>query len=342
MDQRQPSHEDRLRQLVNGYQVTQAIYVAVTVGLPDLLAGERRSPEELAAETRTHPGSLYRLMRALAATGVLTELPDGDGRSFELTELGHLLRSDAPGSLADWAAYVARPHHWESWGDLLHTVRTGEGAFAARHPGESVWEWRRRHPEENEVFNRAMHALSATTARRLADGYDFGRFSTLADLGGGDGSLLAAVLVRHPRLRGVLFDLPHVVADAGSTLEKAGVADRCEISAGSFFDHVPAGCEAYLLKSILHDWDDASSLRILEQVRDAAGPETALLIVERTLDEHRAGAVAAMSDLNMMVMTGGAERTITEWRTLTDACSFELTGTVDIGGGWSVIEARRV
>ncbi len=328
---------ERLRQLVNGYQVTQAIHVMVTLGLPDLLADGSRSSADLAGETGTHPGSLHRLMCALAAIGVLTERVNG----FQLTELGNLLRGDIPDSLAGWAAYVARPYHWAAWGDLLHTVRTGEIAFDARHGGESVWDWRSRHPEENEIFNHAMHALSATTARRLAEGYDFSRFSTLADLGGGDGTLMAAVLTRHRGLRGLIFDLPHVVIDAPSRLMAAGVADRCKIVAGSFFDVVPLGCDAYVLKSILHDWDDDASVRILERVRDSTNPGTALLIVERALVEQHAGPLAAMSDLNMMLMTGGKERTLTQWRGLTDASGFTITGTVDLGAGWWVIDTRR-
>ena len=340
MSESQPIPAERLRQLINGYQVTQAIHVSVTLGLPDRLAAGRRSVDELAAETGTHPRSLYRLMRALAAIGILTELDD-EGRWFELTELGHLMRRDTPESLADWAAYVARPYHWEAWGQLLHTVHSGQAGFAALHDGESVWDWRRRHPEESEVFNRAMRALSAATARRLAERYDFGRFATIADLGGGDATLLAAVLTRHPGLRGVLFDLPHVVRDAPANLDAAGVTDRCEIIAGSFFDEVPAGCDAYVLKSILHDWDDEASVRILNVVHDAADRGAGLLIVERALAQHNAGVVAAMSDLNMMLMTGGAERTVAEWQVLTDAAGFEIADVIDVGLGWCVVDARR-
>ena len=159
---------DRLRQLINGYQVTQAIYVAVTLGVPDLLAGGPRSVEDLAQATETHPGSLYRLLRALTAVGIVRETHDEDRRSFELTEHGQLLRSDVPGSLAGWAAFVARPYHWDSWGDLLHTVRTGEAAFAAHHGGESVWAWREQHPEESQIFDRAMSAVAGN--RRRASG----------------------------------------------------------------------------------------------------------------------------------------------------------------------------
>ena len=333
---------ERLRQLVSGYQITQAIYVAVTLRLPDLLAGGPRTADDLAVEAKSDARSLYRLLRALGALGIVTEEPHGARRSFTLTEMGHLLRGDIPGSLASWAAFVVRPYHWDAWGDLLHTVRTGEEAFAARHGGESVWTWRQRHPEESRIFDQAMSAISATVAGRLADGYDFTRFGSLVDLGGGDGTLLATVLPRHPRLRGVLFDLPHVVAGAHHVLAAAGVTDRCDIVAGSFFEQVPSGGEAYILKSILHDWDDTASTRLLHRVHQASQPGAALLIVERTLADVDPTPVAAMSDLNMMVNTGGAERTATEWTDLIQASGFELARSADIGLGWSVLEATRM
>jgi hypothetical protein len=337
----EPQVGERLRQLVNGYQITQAIYVAVTLHLPDLLAEGSRTADDLAIAANADERSLYRLLRALAALGILAEERHGDPSSFTLTEMGQLLRSDVPGSLAGWAGFVARPYHWEAWGDLLHTVRTGEQAFAARHEGESVWTWRQRHPDESRIFDRAMSAISAAVAGRLADAYDFSRFGSLVDLGGGDGTLLATVLPRHPRLRGVLFDLPHVVAGAHQVLAAAGVADRCDIAAGSFFGHVPSGGEAYILKSILHDWDDTASTQVLHRIREASQPGATLLIVERTLHDVDPSPVAAMSDLNMMVNTGGAERTTTEWKVLVHAGGFELTQSIDIGLGWSVLEATK-
>ena len=208
----EPGAGERLRQLINGYQVTQAIQAFVTLGLPQRLAAGPRPVAELAADAAAHPGSLYRLLRALAAVGIVTEA-DPAARTFELTEMGRLLTPDAPESLAGWVVFVTRPYHWEAWTGLAESIRTGGSAFEASH-GESVWEWRERHAEENEVFNHAMHALSSATAARLADRYDFSRFSTVADLGGGDGTLLAAVLASHPHLDGVLVDLPHVVAGA--------------------------------------------------------------------------------------------------------------------------------
>jgi hypothetical protein len=326
--------------MINGFQVSQAICAAVTLGLPDLLAGGPRRAEVLATETKTDARSLYRLLRALGAFGILSEQREGDSRQFGLTELGELLRTDVSGSLAGWAALVARPSVWAAWGNLLHAVRTGEDAFAGQH-GESVWAWRKRRPDESRIFDRAMSAISATVSTRLAQNYDFAKFSSLADLGGGDGTLLATVLSRYPGLRGVLFDLPHVVCGATERLAAAGVSDRCEVVSGSFFDRVPPGCDAYVLKSILHDWDDTSALRILRNVRDATAPGSVLVIVERTMTELAPTTAAGMTDLNMMVITGGVERTMSEWSYLAEESGFAISGAVDIGVNWSAIEAIR-
>jgi hypothetical protein len=229
------------------------------------------------------------------------------------------------------------PYHWEAWGDLLRTVRTGEEAFAARTKaracGSGVNATRRR-----AASSTGRWAPSPRSSRPAWSTYDFGRFSRVADIGGGDGTLLATGLSRHPDVRGVVFDLPHVVDGARTKLDQAGVADRCEVLAGSFFDGVPPGCDAYVLKSILHDWDDASCVRVLQQVADAAGLGATLLIVERVVADRDPPAIAVMSDLNMMVNTGGVERTMGEWRALTKSGGFDVVGQVDIGAGWSVVE----
>jgi len=332
---------DRLRQLVNGYQGTQAIHAAVTLGVPDLLAGGARTSADLAGRTGTHEPSLYRLLRALIGLGILAEAQVDGVAGFELTDLGRLLRQDVPGSLAGWAAFVGRPYHWEAWGGLLHTVRTGEMAFAAQHGGEGVWEWRERHPEESRIFDRAMSAVAASVARQLVEGYDFSRFARIADIGGGEGTLLAAVLASAPASEGLVFDLPHVVARAPDRLEAAGVADRARVLGGSFFERVPDGYDAYVLKSILHDWDDPSSTAILQAVHRAAEPGATVVIVERIIAEDGSSTIAVMSDLNMMVANGGRERTMGEWRTLIGQGGFETTRALDIGLGWSAIEAVR-
>jgi predicted acetyltransferase len=331
---------ERLRALLDGYRVTQVISVAVSLGLTDRLGDSRRTAADLAEAVGADPDTLGRLLRALASLGLLDEQPGaGPGEpAYALTDVGRLLRVDAAGSLAGWAAFVTRPYHWSAWGDLAHSVRTGETAFDARH-GESVWDWRARDPEEGRVFDRAMATIAAAVSARLVERYDFGRFATVADVGGGDGTLLAAVLARHPGLRGVLLDLPHVVAGAPATLGAAGVADRCRVVAGSFFDEVPPGCDAYVMKSILHDWDDATAATVLGRVRSGAGPGTTLVVVERVLADEAPTPSATLSDLNMLVMTGGRERTLAEWRTLAAAGGFAVTTTTDLGLGWRAVEA---
>ena len=268
-----------LTRLVNGFQAAQAVHAAAVLGVADLLAGGPRASDDLAAATDTHAPSLYRLLRALAAVGVLEE--DGE-RRFALTALGECLRADAPEPVGAWAVHVGQPYFWDAWGDLLHSVRTGETAFRALH-GEDTWSWRSRHPEAGAVFDAAMTAASRRANRALVDAYDFSRFGTVVDVGGGHGALLAGLLARHPAMRGVLFDQPHVVAGAADVLAAAGVADRCEIVGGDFFDDVPAGGDAYLLKWILHDWDDEEAVAILRACRAAAPDGGALLVVERVI-----------------------------------------------------------
>ena len=256
-----------LRRLVNGYQAAQAIHVAASLGIADLLADGAKTSDELAAATETHAGALYRLLRALAGLGVFHE---GDDRRFSLTPLGDGLRTDAPESLAGWAAFMGRPYYWQAWGALGESVRTGENAFRLLH-GTDVWEYRSRHPEESEIFDRAMMALTGGANRALLEAYEFGRFEKLVDVGGGNGTLLAAILAANPGLRGVLFDQPHVVSHAEEVLQRVGVADRCEIVGGSFFDAVPAGGDAYLLKWIVHDWEDDPAREILLNCRRTMG-----------------------------------------------------------------------
>src|SRR3954452_1316879 len=227
---REGSRSTTLRQLINGYQVSQAIHVAVTLGIPDLLAGGPRACADLAAATNAHGDALYRLLRALASVGVLDE--DEQCR-FSLTDLGDGLRTDAPGSLAGWAAFVGGSSHWHAWGHLLHGVRSGENAFRAVH-GVDVWAYRADHPEESAIFDRAMASLTALAHASLLEAFDFSRFRVVVDVGGGRGALLAALLGAHPSLAGVLFDQPHVVAGAEEVLRDAGVSARCRIVGGSF------------------------------------------------------------------------------------------------------------
>ncbi len=309
-----------LRRLVNGFQVTQAIHVAAVLGIADLLADGPRTSDDLAAAAGVHPGALYRLLRALAGAGVFREEAD---RSFALTELGACLRADAPESVGAWAAFVGEPYQWQAWGALLHSVRTGENAFRHVH-GTDSWTYRARHPELSASFDRAMTDLSRQVSAAVLAVYDFGRFARIVDVGGGNGAFLAAILARYPMVHGVLFDQPHVVSGAGSILAAAGVADRCKIAGGSFFEAVPEGGDAYILKAILHDWEDAPSVQILRTCRQAMVDGTSLLIVERELGEPNQSPDAKFSDLNMLVGPMGQERTPDEYAALFAAAGFRF------------------
>jgi hypothetical protein len=326
-----------LTRMIVGFQVSQAIHVAASLGVADLLAGGPRTSDELAAETGTHAQSLYRLLRALASVGVFHE---EDGRSFSLTPMGELLRSDVPGSLHGWAAFIGRPYFRESWTALEHSIRTGENAFRHVH-GTDVWSYRAQRPEESAIFDRAMQSLTGGSNEALLEAYDFGHFHTVVDVGGGNGALLAALLSAYPDLRGIVFDQPHVVSNAGALLDAAGVADRCELVGGSFFEEVPAGGDAYVLKSIIHDWEDEESIAILEACGRAMHDGALLLLIERIVGPPNEDARTKFGDLNMLVNPYGRERTIDEWDGLLRASGFVLEGTTPTASGLAVIEASR-
>lgn len=313
---------DRLRAMSGTARLLQAAAVITALGIPDLLSDGARSADELAAATGSHGPSLYRVLRAVAAGGFLHEGVDG---RFSLTDLGAILRSDAPDSQRDWLLYITAGWMREAWGNLGQSVRTGENAFEALH-GESVWQWRSHRPSENEIFNRGMASMSAPVGPAVAAAYDFSSLGTLVDVGGGTGTLLAAILARHHRLRGILFDLPHVVSqpETPSLLEGVGVNDRCEIVGGSFFDGVPQGADAYILKSILHDWDDDRATAILRTVRAAATARSVLLLVERVVGSPNTDLDTKLSDLHMLVLPGGRERTEGEWRRVIEDAGFGL------------------
>ncbi|MDX6438189.1 MAG: hypothetical protein QOF45_772 [Gaiellaceae bacterium] len=313
--------------LVNGYQFSQAIHVAATLGIADLLAGGARTSDDLSDEAGADPDSLHRLLRALASVGVLRE---EDDRRFSLTPLGEQLRSDVPGSIHGWAAFIGRPYYWQAWAGLLHSVRTGENAFRHVH-GQDVWSYRAERPEENAIFDGAMQSRTRASNAALVAEFDFSRFGTLVDIGGGNGSLLANLLASQPSLQGVVFDQPHVVAGATPVLEAAGVADRCRIESGSFFEAVPAGGDAYLLKWIIHDWEDEDAIAILQVVRAAIADGARLLVVERHLGPPNEEAQSKFSDLNMLVGPGGRERTQNQYAALFESAGFRLVDATTTG-----------
>jgi len=316
-----------LKRLVDGYRVSQAISAAVSLGVPDLLGDGSRTSAELAAATGAHEQSLYRLLRALASVGVLTE---DEGCRFALTDLGRPLRTDDPDSLAGWAEFIARPYEWQAWSGLADAVRSGENAFASVH-GVDVWTHRAQRPEEGVYFDRAMQSRLHLQTAALLDAYDFGRFRRVVDVGGGNGSLLAAILRRYESVEGVLFDQAHVVDGAPAILGAAHVADRCEVVAGSFFESVPEGGDAYVMSAILHDWEDEDAGRILETVRRAIPEDGALLVLERLVGGPNEDMEMKFGDLTMFVIPGGRERTRAEFADLFAASGFRLRDTVPAG-----------
>lgn len=323
--------------VVRGYQQSQALAVAAELGIADLLAGGPCPVDELAAATRTHAPTLYRLLRALASIGVFVE--DGE-RRFALTGMGEHLRRDHPLSVDAVVRMFCAGYEWRAWGELMHSVRTGENA-AVHALGTDVWEHRRRHPEHGELFDAAMRTLSRAQTPGILAVHDFTAYDVLADVGGGTGALLAAVLAAHPAGRGILFDQPHVVAQARPVLHEAGVADRVTVQGGDFFAAVPGGADAYVLRRILHDWADPEAAAILRTVRTAMRPGGRLLIVDAVVGPPNTDPLSNFLDLMMLVSAGGRERTEPEWRSLLDGVGLRWVSATRASANSHVIEVTR-
>jgi O-methyltransferase domain len=330
------SPADAMAQLNSGALVSQAISVIARLGVADTLANGSRAVGEVAELVGAHAPTLYRLLRALNDVGVVDELED---RHFALTPLGELLRSDVPGSQRGWAVLVGMPFHRYPWTDLYETVRTGESAFDRVH-GKEIFGYLAEHPEDAAIFDTAMNSISTTETASIVEAYDFHRFGTIVDVGGGRGGLLSAILSANPQLHGVLFDVPTVVADADRPLSDAAVMDRCKVVSGDFFDSVPAGGDAYLLSNVIHDWDDDAAARILSRCRAAMADTACVLLAEIVLPAGRESSVAKWADLEMLVMTtGGRQRTEAEYRALLGQAGLRLTRIVPSSGMVSLVEA---
>ena len=328
----------RLLALVNASWMTQAAAVAVQLRLPDLLADEPRSVAALARETQCHEPSLSRLLQALTSLDLLTQSAEG---AFALTASGALLRSDVTGSLASWAVFCGT-RSWTTWSRLIESVRTGQ-SVRKQTRGVDGFAHLEEDPEAALLFNRAMVDLTQPIASAIAQAVDFTGVDHIVDVGGGVGALLITILLAHPRMRGVLFDLSHATRLAGERCAAAGVAERCEFATGSFFERVPNGADAYLLKSVLHDWDDAHSAQILRNCRVAMAANARLLVIERMAPEHYSSSPhdqgIARSDLNMLVGTGGRERTEAGYRAMVESVGFRMKGLIALPDGYSVMEA---
>ena len=327
-----------LQQLIEGFKITQCIYVAAKLGIADLLKDGPSSSEELAQATATHAPSLYRILRLLTAVGILTE---GDTHHFALTPLGAYLQTGVPGSMRNRVLFYGEKANWYVWAALLHSVETGEPAYQQVF-GLTGWEYRAQHPETAALFNNFMTELTASVAQAVANAYDFSATRTLVDVGGGHGQMLAAILQAHPILHGVLFDLPYVVKGAPPLLEAAGVAGRCEVVCGDAFTAIPADCDTYLLSQVIHDFDDERAIAILTRCQQAMKLQGKVLLVERViLTEKPLELLVLEMDVQMLVAPGGKERTEAEYRALLNAAGFELTKLIPVLTPYYIIEAVR-
>ncbi len=336
-----PDERETLLELIGAGWTTQVIRAACLLRIPESVAGGARTVEQIAAATGLHGPSLRRLMRALVTLAICRE--EGDG-SYGLTPRGVLLQEHAANSLRAWALLVGGPIA-ERTLELEQTVRTGT-SFRVRHAGRNDFAHLGADPQAAALFHRAMTEITRHVGAVLVDTIDLRDARRIVDVGGGTGALLAAILPLYPSARGVLFDLPHAVDAAAAPLHAAGIADRCECVAGSFFDGVPEGGDCYLLKSVLHNWDDARCAQILASCRTAMAPGARVLVIERVLAD-RAGCTsrdraAARSDLNMLLALSGRERNEAEFRALFDGAGLELVGIVPMRGEYSVLEARAV
>jgi hypothetical protein len=331
----------RVVSLVFGAMAAQVLSTAAQLGVADRFGDAERSGSELAADLDTDASATTRLLRAMAALELLKETEPG---RFRLTESGALLRSDRPDSMRSFVQMFSDPAMLDAWRQLDHAVRTGETTFD-RVYGTSFFAYLAERPELSAQFNAAMRQGTALTAQQLPEAYDFSRFQTVTDVGGGDGTLLAAVLAAHPQLNGILFDTVEGLAQADDTFKAAGLTDRCQTSVGDFFSSAPDGADLYMIKSVLHDWDDDRASTILSHVRRVIPPHGRLLVIEPVLPPTVDGALPPqmyLSDLNMMVLLGGRERTRADFEKLCADAGFRLTAVTPLPppAAFSLLEAE--
>lgn len=325
-----------LQSLLDGYRATALLYLAAKLKIPDHLSNARSS-EELSKLLGANPLALRRVLRGLVALGVCAENPDS---VFQTTPMGQKLRSDSDGPEYS-LAILNGEEYAAAWNQLLHSVKTGETAFDHIF-GESPWDHRQKNPELNQRFNEWLEQGATAAGRALLKAHDFSSHKTVADIGGGQGALLATILQAHPSIQGILFDQPHVVSGACATLKSNGVASRCRIVPGDFFKAVPPEADAYILKSILHDWDDEKCAVILQNIRAVLKPGQPLLVLEKIMPTNVTDRPSTiMGDLHMLAVTGGRERTDGEYRNLFATAGLELKTITALRTGHSVLQVAR-
>ena len=324
-----------LTQMITGSLGSQAVYVAAQLGIADLLAQGPRKVEDLASAADADADSLYRVLRALASFGVFEEHAN---RVFGLTPTGDLLRSDSPKSLRDLAIFMGEDWHWRVWGRTLYSVRTGKAAWSQVH-GQEVFPYLATNPEAAKIFDRAMTSLSNLAITAVVEGYDFSGIATLVDVAGGHGRLLTAILDKHMSMHGVLFDQPQVIDGAKDNEHVNALSERLKLVSGDFFESVPAGFDGYIMKHIIHDWDDERALQILRNIRNVMDDNGRVMLVETVITSDGQPDLGKLLDIEMLVSPGGKERTAAEYKELLAKAGLKMTRIVPTKSPYSVIEA---
>ncbi|MDT5236894.1 MAG: hypothetical protein QOF47_2881 [Mycobacterium sp.] len=321
--------------MMTGAFFTRAIYTAAKFGIADVLSDGPLTAEAIAKQVGANPDALRRMLRTLASRGIFAQQADG---RFALTPLADALRSDAPTSVRGVVLFWGDQRHWEHWGQLPHTVQTGQPAVDSLR-GKPMFDFLLDDPEFAAIFNDGMTSVSDMEIPPLLAAYDFTGVGTIVDVGGGHGRLLAAILQKWPQAHGILFDAESVVEGAPAVLDAAGVADRCTAVGGSFFESVPSGGDAYVLKHIVHDWDDSTALAILRNVRAAMSRDAKLLVIESVVPDDNREHVSKMIDLEMLVVATGRERTSAEYAELLRTAGFRFTRVIPTVGPTSIVES---
>ncbi len=330
----QGSPVDTVWGMAYGYRTTQALYVIAKLGVPDLLGHGPLTSDEIAWKLKVQSRPLFRIMRALAAQGVFTQ---DESDRFGLTPLSQVLRTDNPETLR-YVAIAVGEESYRAAGEMLHTVKTGETAFNHVY-GKGHWDYLAENPEASATFNKQMATSLARFPNPFAN-YDFKNRNLVVDVGGGQGHVLAPIIRSNPQLKGLLYDLPQGLTDSQSFLEKQGIANRCQVIPGSFFDHVPPNGDVYILSRILHDWADDKAIEILKNVRKAIREDGVLIIRENVIPAGDTPSMGKQLDLTMMFMLGGAERTEKEWKQLLEKTGFMLNKIIKTGAPFDLIEAQ--
>jgi hypothetical protein len=333
----QPDAAAHLFRLANGYVISSALWVVAELGIADLLKDGPRPIVELAAQTRTDEGALYRTLRLLAMVGIFAEI---EPRHFVLTPVGELLRSDVPNSLRDAMVWIGDPLHFQVAGDFLHSVKTGQPTVE-HLTGKPAFEYFAEQPVEFDRFHRAMTTMSAMAIHAVLEVFDFSSFSTIVDVAGGHGYVICEILRKHPNLKGILFDLPDVVPGGEHRIRQMALDSRCRTAAGSFFKSVPEGGDLYLMKSIIHDWAEDQALSILGNCRAAlrGKPDGRLMLLELVVPPGDVPHLSKIIDIQMLFFPGGRERTEREYAELLAKAGFRLTRVVPTKSPFSLIEA---